>query len=432
MIQPISLRQTPPSALVLAAAATIGTTLEWYDFIVYNMMTALVFNELFFVSKNTVTSLVFAFLTYATGYLSRPLGGILLGRLGDIKGRRFVLTISLVLMGICTGLIGLLPVYNSVGSLAPFLLIVLRLVQGIALGGEWAGAVLLSVEHGEADSQKQRASWAQIGPGAGTVLSALVIAMVTQATNHQQFLAWGWRIPFFISFILVLCGVAVRLRIPETPVFQEHKARTDQTNGRPPIPRLERRALILASGSRIGPDVLYSLLTVFALSYATNFTHIANSVMLTALLTGSTLSIGVTLLSGRLADYVGIKPVFLTGLAMAIAVPFLVFLALSHHSSALVIGVVVVGLCVHATTYSVQSAFIISLFPPANRYYGASVAYNIGSLAGGGAFAPLIMVLLYSRTQSTLPLCFYTVLALGITGTCVLLGKQAKGEAPAA
>src|SRR5213594_3925513 len=205
----------------LAAASAVGTTLEWYDFTVYNTLAALIFNRLFFPSFDPLVGTILAFSTYAVGYISRPIGGLVFGHLGDRLGRRFVLFVTLIIMGLTTALMGLLPTYASIGILSPILLVALRFVQGVALGGEWAGAVLISVEHGAQDKRGRNASFTQVGPALGTLLATGCIALVTYLLSADEFLAWGWRIPLLVSLVLVGFGVWIRLGVDETPMFKQ-------------------------------------------------------------------------------------------------------------------------------------------------------------------------------------------------------------------
>jgi len=237
----------------LAAASSIGTALEWYDFTVYNIMAALIFNHVFFPSFDPLAGTILAFSTYAVGYLSRPIGGMVFGHLGDVLGRRFVLVTTLVIMGITTALMGLLPGYASWGIWSPVLLVSLRFVQGIALGGEWAGAVLLSMEHGKPNQRGRNASFAQVGPSCGSLLGTGLITLITVMLTADQFQEWGWRIPFLLSLVLVFFGLWLRRGVGETPVFL--KQEKNIKNSHTPLKEVllhHPRALLIAGGSRIG------------------------------------------------------------------------------------------------------------------------------------------------------------------------------------
>lgn len=218
---PILAKAEKPLSARLALASMIGTTLEWYDFTIYNTMAALIFNQVFFPSVDPLVGILLAFSTYAVGYVSRPLGGIVFGGLGDRIGRRAVLVLTLVLMGATTATIGLLPAYNSIGVWSPLFLVALRFIQGVALGGEWAGAVLLSMEHGRQDRRGLNASWTQMGPPLGTLLATGAITLLASGLSDEIFLSWGWRVPFIASLVLVIFGLWLRRGVEETPMFQE-------------------------------------------------------------------------------------------------------------------------------------------------------------------------------------------------------------------
>lgn len=410
----------------VAVSSMIGTALEWYDFMIYNTMAALVFGRLFFPETSPMVGTLMAFSTYAVGYVSRPLGGIVFGQLGDRLGRRTVLTLTLLLMGTCTGLIALLPTYHAVGLASPLILVLLRLFQGIALGGEWAGAVLLGVEHGQPSRRGLHASWAQMGPGAGTVASSAVIALVAATVTGEQFMSWGWRLPFALSGILAGVGLWIRQGVGETPEFEKLTQRGERVSS--PLRHLfqyHARSVLIASLSRIGPDVLYALLVVFSLTYVTQVLGQPRSVILTALLIGSALSVPATAGFGVLADKIGVRTVYLAGLAASLPVICLFFPVINTGNAGAIIMIVTGGLIVHSAMYAVQGAFITACFPAEIRYSGSSVSYTFGSLAGGGAFAPLIMTALYRTTSSPFTISLYTIAATIVTALgLAMAGKR--------
>jgi MFS family permease len=399
----------------LAAASSIGTTLEWYDFAVYNVMAALVFNAVFFPSFDPLTGTILAFSTYAVGYVSRPLGGILFGQLGDRRGRRVVLVTTLLLMGVATVLIGLLPTYQIWGVWSPILLVTLRFLQGAAIGGEWAGAVLLSLEHGASRQRGRNASFAQVGPACGTILGTGVIAVISAVLSPASFEAWGWRMPFWSSMSLVVFGLWLRRGVEETPAFRDLELR--QATARTPIKEVftqHGQRLIIAVGARIGPDVVYALLAAFTLTYVTTVLHLSRSLALAATVVGAACNAVAVPLFGTLSDRIGRRPVYALGAALAILWAYAYF-ALMNTARPLLIGVAVaVGLLIHASMYGPQAAFVTEQFPARVRYAGASMAYTLGGLLGGG-FAPLIMAALYKSFGSTVPVSLYVSAALAIT-----------------
>ncbi|QGZ59348.1 MFS transporter [Paraburkholderia acidiphila] len=408
----------------LASASMIGTSLEWYDFTVYNTLAALVFNHLFFPSVDPLAGTLLAFSTYAVGYVSRPLGGFIFGNLGDRMGRRAVLMLTLVLMGITTALMGVLPTYATAGILSPMLLVALRFVQGIALGGEWAGAVLLAVEHGDQKKRGLNASWAQVGPSFGTLLGTGFIAVITISVSADAFLSWGWRVPFLASLLLVLFGIWVRSSVGETPQFEK----LNEAHATAEVPVLEVfsqhwRRLIVAGGARIGSDVLYALLVVFTLTYVTTVLNLSRSLALTAVLAGTACNALAVPFFGALSDRFGRRPVYLGGVIAAIVWAFGFFMLMNTSQPALIVLAVMVGLVIHAVMYGPQAAFVTEQFPTRVRYAGASLAYTLAGILGGG-FAPLIIVALFRSWHSTTAVSLYVSGALIVTGIALIAARE--------
>lgn len=399
----------------LAAASSIGTALEWYDFTVYNIMAALVFNHVFFPSFDPLVGTILAFSTYAVGYISRPLGGFVFGHLGDVAGRKAVLIITLVIMGVTTALMGLLPGYAVWGIWSPVLLVALRFVQGIALGGEWAGAVLLSMEHGDADKRGRNASFAQVGPSCGTLIGTGFITLVTVMMSGDQFQAWGWRIPFLLSLLLVLFGLWLRRGVEETPTFVAMQAAEKTTHT--PLKEVfvnYPKQLLIAGGSRIGSDVLYALVVVFTLTYVTTVLQLPRPLALMATMLGAIGNAITVPMFGALSDKWGRRPVYITGAVLAIIWSFVFFVLLDSTQPVLIVLAVIGGLLIHAIMYGPQAAFVTEQFPSHVRYAGSSLAYTLAGIVGGG-FAPLIITTLYKEMGSTLWVTLYVTLALLIT-----------------
>ncbi|WP_337023753.1 MULTISPECIES: MFS transporter [unclassified Pantoea] len=399
----------------LAAASSIGTALEWYDFTVYNIMAALVFNHVFFPSFDPLVGTILAFSTYAVGYISRPLGGFVFGHLGDVAGRKAVLIITLVIMGVTTALMGLLPGYAVWGIWSPVLLVALRFVQGIALGGEWAGAVLLSMEHGDADKRGRNASFAQVGPSCGTLIGTGFITLVTVMMSADQFQAWGWRIPFLLSLLLVIFGLWLRRGVEETPTFVAMQAAEKTTHT--PLKEVfvnYPKQLLIAGGSRIGSDVLYALVVVFTLTYVTTVLQLPRPLALMATMLGAIGNAITVPMFGALSDKWGRRPVYITGAVLAIVWSFVFFVLLDSTQPVLIVLAVIGGLLIHAIMYGPQAAFVTEQFPSHVRYAGSSLAYTLAGIVGGG-FAPLIITTLYKELGSTLWVSLYVTLALLIT-----------------
>lgn len=412
----------------LATASIVGTTLEYYDFAVYNMLAALVFNRLFFPSFDPLSGTLLAFSTFAVGYVSRPVGGFIFGHLGDRYGRRFVLVATLLLMGVTTAAMGVLPTYDVAGVMSPVLLVLLRFVQGAALGGEWAGAVLLSVEHGDPMRRGRNASWAQMGPSLGTLLATGSIALITMLLSPEDFMAWGWRLPFFASVVLVVFGLWIRVGVEETPLFKQ--VEQQQAKARAPLGEVLRehwRGLLIGGGVRIGPDVLYSLSVAFSLSYMTTVLGLSRTLALTALSVGGAVNALTIPLFGELSDRWGRRVVYGAGAVLAVAWMFAFFPLLATKQPALIVLAVVVALTLHAMMYGPQAAFIAEQFPTRVRYAGASLAYTLAGVIGGG-IAPMISTALLRSYGTSIAVSSYAAAALIVTCLVLLAARERARE----
>jgi MFS family permease len=408
----------------LAMASIAGTALEYYDFAVYNLLAALVFNKLFFPTVDPLAGTLLAFATYWVGYLSRPLGGIVFGSLGDRRGRRFVLVTTLLIMGVCTTLIGLLPTHETAGVLAPLLLVTLRFIQGMALGGEWAGAVLLTLEHGSEQRRGRNASFAQMGPSTGVLLATGTMALLTWLMPEEVLLSWGWRLPLLASVLLVAFGLWLRLGVPETPEFlaMERSA----TQSRAPIGDVVRghtRGLLVAGGSRFGPDVVYSLISAFCVSYVTTILGLSRTLATGALAIGAVVNVGCVLLAGTLSDRFGRRAVYGAGALAAAIWLWQLFPLLDSRSELAVVLAFASGLAVHGFMYGPQAAFIAERFPTRVRFAGSSIAYTFAGVFAGG-IAPMAFTRIFQVSQETRYIVVYTALALLITGIALLVPEK--------
>ncbi|MFZ3598738.1 MFS transporter [Streptomyces sp. BH104] len=415
------------SGLVRAFFASLtGTALEWYDFAVYSAASALVFGDLFFPSEDPLTGTLLAFSTYAVGYVSRPLGGIVFGRLGDVIGRKKVLIATLVLIGAATFLIGLLPTHSSIGAAAPIALVVLRFAQGVGVGGEWGGAVLLSSEFGDPKRRGFFASAAQVGPPAGNLLANGVLAALGALLTEDQFLSWGWRVAFLISGVLVGFGLWIRAKLEETPVFKAMEA--EQARPEAPVREVltrQPRALLAAILSRVAPDVLYALFTVFVLTYATDQLDMSRGSALAAVLIGSSLQIFLIPLAGALSDRVNRRLLYGCSAVGAGVWPFVFFGMVDGGSWGLLVLGVIVALILHSLMYGPQAAFIAEQFSPRLRSTGSSLAYTLAGLIGG-AIAPLLFTALLGSFDSWVPLAIYVAVTAVVTVAGLLLGRDAE------
>ena len=411
--------------LVRAFTASLtGTSLEWYDFAVYSAASALVFGKLFFPSEDPLTGTLLAFSTYAVGYVSRPLGGFVFGRLGDVIGRKRVLVATLVLVGAATFLIGCLPTHAVAGPIAPILLVLLRFAQGVGVGGEWGGAVLLTSEFGNARQRGFWASAAQIGPPAGNLMANGALAALGALLTEDQFLSFGWRIAFLLSGVLVAFGLWIRVRLEETPVFKGMEAVGERAEA--PIREVfatQRRPLAAAVFSRVAPDVLYAMFTVFVLTYATEELGMERSKALGAVLIGSALQIFLIPLAGALSDRLNRRRLYL-GAAVAAGVwPFVFFPMANTGSWGLLVLGVIVALVIHSAMYGPQAAFVAEQFTPRLRYTGSSLAYTLAGVIGG-AVAPLVFTALLGSFGLWLPLAGYILVTAVLTVIGVLVGRD--------
>jgi len=423
---PSEAKRSPLARVILSSL--IGTTIEWYDFFLYGSAAALVFNKLFFPSFDPLVGTLLAFATYAVGFIARPLGGVVFGHFGDRIGRKRLLMWSLVMMGLATLLIGLLPGYAAIGVAAPIGLILLRVLQGFAVGGEWGGAVLMAAEHGDAARRGYWASWPQAGVPLGSLLSAGVLAVMAGFQSEKQFVSWGWRVPFLLSAVLVAVGWYIRNRVSESPMF-ESEIEAAQAPAKLPamdVIRERPRALVLGAGLRIGENIVYYVLTVFSLTFLVDVAAHSRSLALDALLVGAAVQFIAIPLLAALSDRVGRRPVYAFGAFGSALFIFLFFPMLASGSNAVIILAVVVGLVLHGSMYAPQAAFITELFPTRIRYSGVSIAYQLTAIFAG-SLAPIISLWLYKSQHSSVPVSIYVAIACLISGISALLARETRG-----
>jgi len=411
----------PPSIRLVALASLVGTAIEWYDFYLYGTAAALIFNRLYFPTFDPLTGTLAAFGTYAAGFVARPIGGIIVGHYGDRVGRKSMLVLTLVIMGLATFGIGLLPTYAQIGAWAPIGLVALRLAQGFGVGGEWGGAVLMAVEHAPPGSRGFYGSWPQMGVPAGLLLSSLVFVLLSRLPE-DQFLSWGWRLPFLLSILLVGVGLVIRLRILETPAFL--KVKETGAESRLPIVdllRTHRREVLLAIGARLVENGAFYIYSVFLLVYGTQKVGLDRQTLLTGILLGATCLLPAVPVCGWLSDRLGRKPVYLFGACFTAVWAYPLFRLVDTGSTPLVWLAVVVALVFgHAPMYGPQAAFFAELFGSRVRYSGASLGSQLASVLAGG-LSPFIATALLPYGRGALAgyiigMAIVTILAVSMAG----------------
>lgn len=388
-------------------ASTIGTAIEWYDFFLYSTVTGLVFAKLFFPHSDPLVGTLEAFAIYAVGFVARPIGAAIFGHYGDRIGRKATLIATLMLMGVATFLVALVPTYESIGIWGAVILTVLRFVQGIGVGGEWGGSVLLSMEWARShDSRGFIASWPQFGVPCGLFLANLAVLAFSNMSG-DQFLVWGWRLPFALSIVLVAVGLYIRLGILETPVFSRLQA-ADRLE-RTPITRVIRnhpKEILLSALARMAEQAPFYIFTAFVFSYAVGTLKVPRDFVLTAVLTASVLSFVTIPLFGHISDRVGRKKTYMWGAALTGVFGFIYFALLETGSHSLIFLAIVLSLIPHDIMYGPQAALIAELFPGRLRYSGASLGYQLASVIAGGP-APLIATWLFATYGSPYAIALY-------------------------
>ena len=415
-------------------ASAIGATIEWYDFFLYGVVATLVFNKLFFPSSDPLVGTLLTYTTFAIGFVARPVGGIIFGHFGDRVGRKTILVLTLLIMGVATTAIGLLPSYGSIGVAAPILLVLLRIMQGIGIGGEWGGAVLMSVEHAPEGRKGYYGSYPQIGVPAGLMLASGVVALLSQLDN-DAFLQWGWRVAFLLSAVLVVVGLVIRLKLLETPDFEAVRQR-----GTAQAPFLEAlrehpRSLLLGCGARYVEGACFNMWGVFIVSYATTQLHLTRGMALGGVILAAAIMIPFVLIFGALADRVGKHVVYSCG---AIAIGALAFpsfwlmgYAGAEHPMLVWLAIILPLSLAYPAVYGPQAALFSSLFPPRVRYTGISFCYQFSGIFASG-LTPLIATYLLSYGGGT-PwyICSYVVLTAVVSLVSVLAMPRPRQDAPA-
>ncbi|MGW4728505.1 MFS transporter [Streptomyces shenzhenensis] len=409
----------------------VGTSIEWYDFFLYGSAAALIFNKVFFPDVDPLTGTLLSFATYAVAFVARPLGGILFGHLGDRHGRKSTLMATLMLMGLSTFLMGLLPGYGTLGIAAPLLLVVLRFCQGLGLGGEWGGAVAIVAEHGEASGGAARrgyyASWPQIGMPMGNLLAVGALALANAVLSEDAFNAWGWRIPFLLSALLIGVGFWIRRTVEESPLFKEITEQPGEHHPLREVFRTQRKPLLVTIGMRIASDVSYYTFALFSITYVTQQLELERSLVLNGVIVASVFQLVAIPAFAVLSDRVGRRPVYLAGAAAVGLWGFAFFPLLDTGSAGAAILAITVGLVGQAAMFGPMGAYITELFPTNVRYSGSSIGYQLAGIVGGSV-APLIGVALLSSFGTGQAVAVYSALASLITIAAVCWSKETSKE----
>ncbi|HXW25505.1 MAG TPA: MFS transporter [Xanthobacteraceae bacterium] len=409
-------------------AATVGTTIEWYDFLLYSTMAGLVFGKLFFPQEDPLTATLNAFAIYFVGFVARPIGAFIFGHYGDRVGRKSTLIFTLVLMGVATFLVAFLPGYDTIGIWGAVILTVLRLLQGIGVGGEWGGSVLLSMEWARHNNERGFiTSWPQFGGPAGLFLANLAVLAFSQMSG-DAFFTWGWRIPFALSIILVGIGLWIRLRILETPVFRNLVA--ERKIERAPIVEVCRRqpgTILLTALARISEQAPFYVFTAFIFAYGTGTLHVSRDLLLTGVLVATCLSAFAIPYSGYLSDRIGRKRMYLAGAVTMAVFGFVYFALVDTGSPVLIFIAVSLSLIAHDMQYGPQAALIAESFTPRLRYSGASIGYQLASIFAGGP-APLIATALFAQYKSGTPIAIYILACTIVSIVAVAFLKDYTGK----
>ena len=409
-------------------AATVGTTIEWYDFFLYSTVTGLVFAKLFFPRSNPLTGTLEAFAIYAVGFAARPIGAAIFGHWGDRLGRKSALIATLMLMGVATFLVGLVPTYDSIGIWGAVLLTVLRFVQGVGVGGEWGGSVLLSMEWARTSNHRGFvASWPQFGVPSGLFLANLAV-LVFSSMSGDAFITWGWRIPFLISIVLVGIGLWIRLGILETPTFR--RLVEEKRVERAPVAevfRLQAKEVFLSAFARMAEQAPFYIFTAFVFAYGVGTLKVTRDLLLVAVLAASLVSFVSIPLAGHLSDKFGRKRVYIIGAILTGLFGWVYFALLDTLMPFWIFVAIVASLIPHDIMYGPQAALIAESFTPRLRYSGASIGYQLASIIAGGP-APLIAAALFAAYQSWVAISIYITICSVISVVAATMMKDHTGK----
>lgn len=431
---PVREASANPSASSLrrvVTASMAGTVVEWYEFFLYASAATLVFGTVFFAQTGSaLDGIIAAFLTYAVGFLARPLGGIVFGHFGDKYGRKRLLQFSIILVGVATFLMGCLPTYAQIGLLAPTLLVILRFLQGFAVGGEWGGAVLLVAEHSQAKSRGFWASWPQAAVPVGNLLATLVLFVLSSTLSEEAFLGWGWRVAFWLSAVIVFVGWYIRTKITDAPIFLEMQAERDAAKatsyGVFEVVKRYPRGVITAMGLRVAENILYYVVVTFSIVYLTQVVQEGTSNTLLMLVGAHVVHFAVIPLWGRLSDRVGRRPVYAFGAVAGATWAFFAFPMMDTGEPVMIWLAIALGLTFHAAMYASQPAIMAEMFPTRMRYSGVSLGYQVTSIFAG-SLAPIIATGLLAQYGTSVPVAIYVAIACAITLVAVWAARETRG-----
>ncbi|WP_024717752.1 fosfomycin efflux MFS transporter AbaF [Pseudomonas putida] len=424
--------KAPAGIKRVVAAAMAGAVAEWYEFFLYGTASALVFGQLFFrQTGSAMDGIIAAFALYAVGFLARPIGGLVFGHYGDKVGRKHLLQISLIVVGITTFLMGCLPTFERIGYAAPILLVVLRLIQGFAFGGEWGGAVLLVSEHSPDNRRGFWASWPQAGVPAGNLIATIILLLLSSNLSEAQFLDWGWRVAFWFSAVVVLIGYWIRTRVDDAPIFKEAQAKQQklesQQLGVVEVVTKYWREVLIGIGACFAENILYYTVVTFSITYLKLVVHKDTSQILLLMFGAHLLHFFMIPAMGYLSDIIGRKPVYLIGAVLTAFWGFVGFPMMDTGNDWLIMAAITLGLAIESMTYAPYSALMAELFPTHVRYTALSLCYQVAPILAG-SLAPLIAVTLLKEYNSSTPIAWYLVGAAAISIVAVAAAKETRGK----
>ncbi|MED4203555.1 fosfomycin efflux MFS transporter AbaF [Neobacillus mesonae] len=416
----------------VVAASMIGSVAEWYEFFLYGTASALVFGELFFQQTGSaIDGILAAFALYAVGFLARPIGGLVFGHYGDKIGRKKLLQLSLIIVGITTFLMGCIPTFNHIGYWAPVLLVSLRLVQGFAFGGEWGGAVILVSEHSPDDRRGYWASWPQAGVPLGNLIATIILLILSKSLSTEQFMDWGWRVAFWFSAVVVLIGLWIRKSVDDAPVFKEAQEKQaqleEQQLGIIEVIKYHKRAIVAGVGARFAENILYYMVVTFSISYLKLVVNKDTSQILLLMFGAHAIHFFFIPLMGHLSDIWGRKPIYITGAILTAFWGFIGFPMMDTGNDWIIMTAITIGLFIQSMTYAPYSALMTELFPTHIRYTALSLCYQVAPILAG-SLAPLISLSLLKTFNSSIPISIYLVLSSIISILSMMVVKETKGK----